>query len=233
MIALTLAAAAPRDVPVIPGADEARRWAAEELARTVYQDAKPGLGAQVLSWLKHAIADFLNGLGSLGGTTGLLVAVCVLVLAIIAAVLLVRPRLNRRAAQGPAVFDGPAALSAGRHRELARAAVERGDLATAVLEQFRAIVRAGEERGAASAAPGLTAVEMAGGLQLAFPHHGPALARAAELFNAVRYGHAEPSRAMYNELTATDAAVAATRPLHPDGGFDGAAGSFAWTAGGQ
>ncbi|PYI69273.1 DUF4129 domain-containing protein [Arthrobacter livingstonensis] len=207
----------PFDVPVTPGADEARRWAAEELAKKVYQDAKPGLGAQILTWLKDALSDFLNGLGSLGGGTGLLVAVGVVVLAIIAAVIVIRPRLNRRQAQNPAVFDGPATLSAGQHRDLARSAVERGDLATAVAEQFRAVVRAGEERGATSPSPGRTAAEVAGELLRAFPAHGPALLRAAELFNAVRYGHADPERAMFEELVATDNAVSAARPVYADG----------------
>ncbi|NVM97511.1 DUF4129 domain-containing protein [Arthrobacter sp. SDTb3-6] len=231
---LTLAGAAQFDVPVVPGAGEARRWAAEELAKKVYQDARPGLGAQILAWLRKAFADFLQGMGSLGGNTGMLVALGVVVLAIVAAAIVVRPRLNRRAAGKMAVFDGTAALSSGQHRSLARSAVERGDLATAVSEQFRAMVRSGEERDATSAGPGRTAAEIAGGLGQAFPAHGTALRHAAELFNAVRYGHAVPDRGMYDELVATDLAVSSARPVHAGDTFDtfgGAAGGPAGKVG--
>ncbi len=214
MFPLTPAAALALDVPVTPAADEARRWAAEELAKKAYQDAKPGLGEQILAWLQGALSDFLDGLGSLGGNTGLLVALGVVVLAIAASVIVVRPRLNRRRTQQSVVFSGPAILSAVQHRDRARSAVERGDLAAAVTEAFRAIVRAGEERGATSPSPGRTAAEVAGELRQAFPAHGQALLRAAELFNAVRYGHAVPDRAMYQELVATDSAVAAAKPAH-------------------
>lgn len=226
MTTLTPGTGVPLDVPVIPGADDARRWAAEELAKKAYQDARPGLGAQLLTWLKKAVTDFLHGLGSLGGNTGLLVALCVVVLAVAAAVIVVRPRLNRRAAQRAEVFDGPATLSAGQHRDLARSAVERGDLATAVTEQFRAIVRSGEQRGATSPAPGRTAAEIAGELQRAFPGHGPALLRAAGLFNTVRYGHTEPTRAMYDQLAATDKAVAATKPAFADSSIEVVGGGW-------
>ncbi|ALE06679.1 hypothetical protein AL755_16450 [Arthrobacter sp. ERGS1:01] len=204
------------DVPVTPGADEARRWAAEELAKAVYQNAKPGLAEQFIAWVKKALAGFLDGMGSLNANAGLLVVIGILLVAVIAAVAVVRPRLNRKRARDAAVFAGPSVLTAGQHRSLARAAAAAGDLDTAVSEQFRALVRAGEERDVVSPAPGRTAAEVAAELQRAFPAHGQALLRAADIFNAVRYGHAKASQSLLAELVATDRAISAAKPVYAD-----------------
>ena len=49
--------------PVLPGRDEARRWAEEELAKPEYRAAAPG-------WLDRAWADIMDWLRSLdGGST--------------------------------------------------------------------------------------------------------------------------------------------------------------------
>ncbi|MGA7206977.1 MAG: DUF4129 domain-containing protein [Specibacter sp.] len=205
------------DVPVTPGADEARRWAAEELAKKAYKDAKPGLAGQIVAWLKEAFNEFLNKLGALNGNVGLLVAMGVVVVVAIACVLIIRPRLNRRKSRQAAIFDGPVLLTAAGHRTLARSAVERGDLATAVSEQFRAMVRAAEERAVITPTPGRTAAEVAADLGRAFPLQEKALARATEIFNSVRYGHADPTLALYEELLATDNALAAAKPVYDDG----------------
>jgi len=210
----TLLATQGSDVPVTPGADEARRWAAEELAKKAYQDAKPGLAQTVLDWLGQALKELVGGMGSLPGSTGILVVVGLLLLAIVAAVVVIRPRLNRRKAKDSFVFDGATLQTAAEHRALARSAAGRGDLATAVSEQFRAMVRAAEERGISAPAPGRTAAEVAADLRLAFPAHGHELVRAAEIFNSVRYGDAEPTVSHFQELVATDTALAAARPVH-------------------
>ncbi|WP_104089538.1 DUF4129 domain-containing protein [Arthrobacter sp. GMC3] len=207
-------AALGADVPVTPGADEARRWAAEELAKKAYQDAKPGLAETVLNWLGQTLKELLDGMGSLPGSTGLLVVLGLLLLAIVAAVVIIRPRLNRRKPSDDHIFDGTTTQSGAEHRAMARAAVERGDLEMAISEQFRAIVRAAEERSIITPTPGRTAAEVAADLRLAFPARAPDLWRAAEIFNSVRYGHAHPTLSHYQELVATDAALAAAKPVY-------------------
>lgn len=207
-------AALGAEIPVVPGADEARRWAAEELAKKAYQDAKPGLSQTILNWLGQALQQLLDGMGSLPGSTGLLVILGLALLAVVAAVVIIRPRLNRKKAKDAPIFEGSTTQTAAEHRELARSAVERGDLATAVSEQFRAIVRAAEERHISAPAPGRTAAEVAADLRLAFPAHGQDLLRAAEIFNSVRYGHTEPVLPQYQELAATDKALTAAKPAH-------------------
>ncbi len=63
-------------------------------------------------------------------------------------------------------------------------------------------------------APGRTAVEVAAELALAFPANVSALRRAADLFNAVRYGNVPPTQDMYEELVATCQTLAATKPVY-------------------
>lgn len=215
-MALQLVRAALRadGVPVVPDADEARRWANEELAQKAYQDAKPGLAELVVDFLKRALDDFLSALNVANGGIGLGIVVGLAVIAILVIVLILRPALNRKKATTAPVFEGEQFLSSAQHSKLAKAAAQAGDFGTAVSEQFRALVRAGEERDISVMAPGRTAVEVATELQLAFPAHVPALRHAAELFNAVRYGQVPPTHAMYAELVATDSALAATKAVY-------------------
>lgn len=202
------------EVPVVPGADDARQWAQDELAKQLYQDAKPGWAEQIGQLLMQALAELLGKVGVAPGQTGLVIVGAVAVLAVVAVVLIVRPRLNRRKLRELAVFAGAASLSANEHRARARAAAAVGDFRAAATEQFRALVRAAEERDISMPAPGRTAVEVATELERAFPGHAVQLHRCAELFNAARYGQETPTVDMYGEIAATDTAVAATMPVY-------------------
>ncbi|MEO6529752.1 MAG: DUF4129 domain-containing protein [Specibacter sp.] len=204
----------PGSVPVVPDADEARRWAQEELAHKAYQDAKPGLADRVVEFLRQALDDFLNGLKTVDGSLGLGIVVGVAVIAILVIVFIIRPRLNRKKAVPAAVFEGEQVLTSQQHGKLAWAGAQAGDFGTAVSEQFRALVRSGEERDISAMAPGRTAVEVAAELALAFPANVSALRRAADLFNAVRYGNVPPTQDMYEELVATCQTLAATKPVY-------------------
>lgn len=208
---------APLNVPVVPGADEARRWAQEELSRQVYQDAKPGWAEQIFAALRRGLGDLLGRLGVAQPNVGLVVLVALLLLAIVAIVLVVRPRLNRRHAQPAGVFAQATVLTAAQHRALAQAAARAGDHGTAVGEMFRAMARAAEERDVSVPALGRTASEITAELERAFPHQGRELARSAELFNAVRYGDLPATPAMYRQMVDVDAAIAAATPHYADG----------------
>lgn len=204
------------DVPLVPDADQARRWAQDELAQKVYQDARPGWAEQLLNLLERALGELLNSIGVADGRTGLAIAVAVMLLAIVAIIFIVRPRLNRKTSGVAAVFSDSPFMTAAQHRTVARAAADRADLRTALSEQFRAIVRAAEERDVIVPALGRTAFEIAAELSLAFPTHSLALQHGADLFNAVRYGQQQPTLAMFEELAATDQAVAATSPRYAE-----------------
>lgn len=213
---LPLNAAALRlaEIPVAPGADEARQWAQDELSQQLYQDAKPGWAEQLGQLLMQALAELLQKVGVAPGQTGLVVVGAIAIVAIVTVVLMVRPRLNRRKQQKSAVFEGAAMRSAQEHRAQAAAAAAAGDFRTAATEQFRALVRAAEERDISMPAPGRTAVEVATELERSFPGHAGQLHRSAELFNAARYGQETPTVAMYEEIAATDSAIAAAGPRY-------------------
>ncbi|WP_104109311.1 DUF4129 domain-containing protein [Arthrobacter sp. N199823] len=204
------------DVPVTPGADEARRWAEEELAKQSYQDAKPGWLRQIMDLLGRALQELLNNVGTAQGNIGLSVVIGLVIVAVLVIIFIVRPRLNRRKAVGKAVFAADVTLSAEQHRKLAKAAVNAGDLHTAINEQFRALARAGEERDLTARTPGRTAVEIAAELELAFPGFAAEIHHAADLFNAVRYGKVPPTQSMFEALLSTDTAVASATPLYAD-----------------
>ncbi|MBO1266824.1 DUF4129 domain-containing protein [Arthrobacter cavernae] len=213
MICSLLAATEP---PVTPDRDEARRWAIEELAKPQYPAAQP-------SWLDQLWRDFLDWLASLdSGNTGpngdIAVALfgALAVVLVIVAVILVRPRLNARRRTAKDVFDGEPALDADVYRSRASAAAGRSDWQTAVVEQFRALVRSAEDRTVIEARAGRTADEAAAQLGQAF---GPARQRldsAATVFDAVRYGKAGASAADYEAVRNLDADLEAMKPA-----FDG------------
>jgi hypothetical protein len=81
-----------------------------------------------------------------------------------------------------------------------------------VLDGVRAVARAAVERVVLDDAPGRTAHEVALALAGPFPGEADALLRAADAFDAVRYGdqRATPDRA--RDVLALDERLAGTRP---------------------
>ena len=204
-------------VPVVPGGDQARQWAEQELSQQVYRNARPGLGEVVGQWIIGVFTDLLNGLTGLNASLGLVLLLVLLAALVVVAVWLARPRLNPRRSDAPAVFDGMAVLTSAEHRALATTAAGNGDFSGAVTEQFRAIVRAAEERAVLDPRPGRTADEVTAALDMAFPALGEPLVRAAQTFNSVRYGHAVPTGSDYRELVLLDRALLDQRPAYDDG----------------
>ncbi len=175
----------PADVPVLPGAEQGRSWAREELAGPGYE--RPGLVRRGLEWLLDQLQrlPLPEGNGSALATGVLLVVVALLL-----AWALRRaggPLARRGAAAGDAVFEaGP--RSAAQHRADADRAAAAGDWRTAVLERFRAVVRELEERGVVPEQPGRTAGETADAAGTRLPALAAELRAAARLFGDVRYG---------------------------------------------
>ena len=216
-----LAARLQAEPPVLPDRGEAGRWAAEELAKAPYRDAAP-------SWLDDALAEFsrwlrsFSGDGAPAGDSGYAVPLLLVIAAvvIVVAVLVVRPRLNARRSADGKVFDAGAPLSPDAHRGRAAAAAARGDWATAIVEQFRALARAAEDRAVLDPQPGRTAGEVAARLGRAFPVHARELDEAALTFDAVRYGGADGGPREHEALARLDAALAGTAPDYRDAGTD-------------
>lgn len=194
----------------LPSRDEARAAARRELSRPAYDEAKPPLLQRFVEWLLGKLSDLLDRTTANvpAGKWGLLL-LAVLVAALVA-VVLTRLRPSRRL-RGLEVFEAGQVRSAAEHRAAAEAAAARGDLALAVTERFRAVVRELETRGVVDPRPGWTADEVARAGGTAVPGVAAPLRQAAMLFDEVRYGGRPATAATYATLVALDDEVAGAR----------------------
>lgn len=184
----------PRDVPVDPDDEEARRLLEDELNRA---DAPP---EEPPSWLE----DFLDWLRQLlgggqpageppagvdaGPTVGIIVAaVLVVALLVVAFAIFGVPRLRRRSRVTGDLFGEDDDRSSAQIRSAADRAAADGDFTSAVVEVFRSLARDLAERGAVLAFPGTTAQEFGRRAGAVFPAAGGRLLDAAEVFDGVRY----------------------------------------------
>lgn len=217
------------EVPLEPSREQARSWAREELARREYSAAEPGPLERAIAW----VLERLEAL-SLPGNPSEAVAWTVLALLVAVVIVLVlrrtglpgRPPRGRRGARE--LFE-TAATTAAQHRAAADAAAAAGDLRTAVLERFRALVRDLEERAVLVEQPGRTADEAARAAAAALPALAEPLARAARLFDDVRYGDLPATPDADRSLRQVDDAVRRERPARA-GATTVAAGASAGAA---
>ena len=197
--------------PVLPDAEEARRWAAEELAKPEYRQAAPGwlesFWEGILEWLRSLDASSADA----GPLPSSLIGIAIAVV-IAAGVMLARPRLNAKVRQAREVFGMDSPLTAADYRqraETAAAAAKRGD---AVVDRFRALVRSAEDRTILNPQPGRTADEVARELALPFGAYAHRLSHAARTFDAVRYGNHPALQADYLGIAGLDAELESARP---------------------
>lgn len=204
--------AVPWDVPVVPGRDAARDAARHELLDPGYRAHQPSLWERIAGWVLEHLKKAFDS--TAGGAPGGWWAVVLLIVLAVAVVLGVRARLgpmaaaHRRAAE---VFSGAARTAADHHRA-ADAALAGGDLAGAVQERFRALVRGLEERGLLEERPGYTADEAASEAARLLPGCADALRTAARVFDDVRYGERAATAYGHEQVAAAVAAVRAARP---------------------
>lgn len=198
-------------VPVDLGRDEARDLARDELSKPSYDRDEPLL-SRVLRWFVEQIERLLEAATG-AFSSRLAVAAIVAVVVMLAVVIVLRTGpLARRSARrlGPVLPDRR--RTAAEHRASADAAAARSDWNTAVVERYRAVVSALEERGVLDARSGRTADEAARETGAALAGVAEPMRRGASLFDAVRYGGADAVAADDAALRALDDAVAAARP---------------------
>ena len=202
--------------PVLPGAEEARRWAAEELSHPEYRDAAPG-------WIETLWEDFLDWLSTLdgsadaGSTVPSPVIGVVIAVIIAAAVIIAKPRLNPRARKAREVFEPEGMLAAADYRQRAEMSAAAGRWADAVVDRFRALVRSAEDRTILEPQPGRTADEVARDLAFPFSTEAQRLDRAAVTFDAIRYGNRAADAGDYRAMASLDDALEALKPVRrPD-----------------
>lgn len=197
--------------PVVPGSDEARRWAEEELARPEYRDADPGWVAGFWESLRDWLRSLDGGSVGEGASASPWIGVAMAVL-IGAAIIIARPRLNAKAKRPEDMFDADPTVVATAYRERAAAAASAGDWNAAVVDCFRALVRTAEERNVLDARAGRTADEVVQDLAVAFRAEAGRLAEAARTFDGVRYGNQPAGRAAYARMLELDIALRSLKP---------------------
>ena len=197
-------------VPVDIGRDAAAAAARDELAKPVYAAHRPSLSQQIVDWVTHLVGRVLDAVTSVapGGVVGLVVLALVLALVVAVVAFRVGP-LSRSATADRMVFTG-ATRSAAEHRADAERAAAAGDWEEAVLQRFRALVRALEERDVLDERPGRTADEAAADAALSMPASAAELAWAARQFDEVAYGGRHATQVGYQRLVALDDAAART-----------------------
>ncbi|GAA2725981.1 DUF4129 domain-containing protein [Cellulomonas aerilata] len=202
------------EVPVVPDAETARRWATEELADPAYHQ-DPSLLDRFLEWLDSLFAGAPDAL-PLPPLAVVALVVLVLLLVVGIAFWVAGPvRAARRTATASVVVLGDDTRTADQLRAAADDAAARGDWAAAVLERFRAVVRSLEERAVLVDSPGRTADEAAEAAGARLPARTADLRRAARLFDDVCYGKASADADADAWMRALDRQVAGTRPAGP------------------
>jgi len=195
-----------------PTPTEARDWLSDELRGSDYQD--PWLES-VVRWIidqLRALFDGANRLANGGVSTVITVLVALVVIALLVWVL---PKVRReRAVTGAdgAVLED-LSITARTYRDRAAQAIRDGRLDDAVLDGFRAIAKDMSDRTLLDDAPGRTAHEVGLALASPFPDHAERLARAADVFDSVRYGHRRATADQAVEVQQLDAELVKARPV--------------------
>jgi hypothetical protein len=196
-----------------PTPPQAREWLTRELHGVGYQD--PWLESAI-RWVLDRIGKFLEGAQKLAGLSPVFTALVALV--VVALLAWVLPKVRREpvaAAPGGGVLES-LAFTASHYRALAAAARRDRRHDDAVLDGFRAIAREMSSRTLLDDAPGRTAHEVSLSLASPFPDHAERLARVADLFDAVRYGHRHASGQQAEQVHLLDEDLARARPQLQD-----------------
>jgi hypothetical protein len=195
-----------------PTPAEARRWLRDELSGTDYHD--PWLDS-VIRWVLRQLAKLLDGVSNLANN-GLSPVITALVAVVVIALLVwVLPKVRRdsvAARQNGAVLVDPT-ITPSTYRTLAARAYADRRYDDAVLDGFRAIAQDMSDRTLLDDSPGRTAHEVSLQLAQPFPDHAGRLAQAANIFDAVRYGHRRATAAQADHVMQLDAELIETRPV--------------------
>src|SRR6266568_4105636 len=145
-----------------------------------------------------------------GGWCGLIALAVIAVLAVTVIIFWVRPARTRRAAAA-AVLSGET-LTARDYRRAAERLAAAGDYAAAIVEGVRAIAAELAERDVLPPRPGRTADELAAEAGAELPGLADDLRAVTRLFDDIRYGDKDGSRAGYQLVSQVDKDVRAARP---------------------
>jgi len=195
-----------------PTPAEARTWLSEELHGSGYRQTWLG---SVRQWVVDRLVALFDAISrSANGGVSMVITVLV-ALAVIALLAWVLPRVRREpVVAGPdgAVLED-LTITPGTYRRLAARALTEGRYDDAVLDGFRAIAKDMSDRTLLDDAPGRTAHEVSHDVGHAFPDHAVRLAQAADVFDAVRYGHRRAGSDQASQIQQLDTELVGTRPV--------------------
>lgn len=207
------AALTPAEVPVVPDAETARRWATSELADPIYH-RRESLLDLALRWLLERFAEMQGALGNVDARLAALVLAVVVIVGVLIALGVAGPvRRARRARQGSAEVFVDDERTAAELRASADALAAAGRWSEAVLDRFRAILRSLDERAVLDDRPGRTAHEAAVEAAGVLPSCATHLHRASRLFDDVCYGDSHATSDDDAWLREVDATVRSTKPI--------------------
>lgn len=201
--------------------DTGRKWVEHELSKTEYSDTDLTPLEQLGQWL----SDIWNAIvsGALQGNSPWLILIVVVALAAIVGLIIWRVRrVGLRKTTLPLSAFDPVVASPepGPWRDSARAAAQRGDMRSAVIDSARAIFAVLSQKHIVTLDSASTASELSRTAGGALPEHRLELARVAEVFNDLLFGEdsARTSTASlpatYTEFLALDEALSALSPRH-------------------
>ena len=194
--------------PVEPDAEDARQLLLDELSDPSYAESQP-------TWfdlISQAVVDWFSSLslGEGGGPPALALVIGAIVLAAaIAGAILVYglPRWRARSRASTDLLGENDRRTARELRRDAERAASAGDYSLAIVERYRAIARALDERTIVTAQPGTTAHGFARAAARQFSAHAVALDTAADLFDGVRYLGRSGEQNHYTAVRELDEAI--------------------------
>jgi len=202
-----------------PGADEARQWVADELAKDEYHDGRSIL-ERVMQWIAERVRDLQDAQHQGPGVGLPPIVTALLVVLLLAAVVwvLTKVRVEQRTLKDRTPVLGDSVLSSEQFRSRGEQAFGEGRWGDAVLDYTRAIARSADDRTLLTDAPGLTAREIGVQLTEVFPAHAGRVIGSTDLFDAVLYGRLEANRQDAELVRSTDEALKRSRPALPGHG---------------
>jgi len=202
-------------IPVTPDPDTARRWAENELSKSIYRHGE-SLADRIGRWLSDLLNKLLNaGSGSSIPPIGYLLGAIVLIALIVVATRIAIPAAQQRRRRGTPVLLGDDARTAQQIRDAAQASARAGDHTAATLDYFRALVRGCEERVIIDDRAGRTAREAARDIASSINQHFAELRAAAITFDALCYGHRDGTAEDSSRMRDLESALRGARAVQP------------------
>lgn len=198
-----------------------RDWVEHELSKKEYSDTDLTPLEQIGQWLSNVWDSLVSG--ALSNNSPWMILIVIVALAAIVGLIIWRVRRVglRRTSLPLSAFDPVVASpEPGPWRDSARAAAQRGDMRTAVIDSARAIFAVLSQKHIVTLDSASTASELSRTAGGEVPEHRRQLAHVAGVFNDLLFGEnpdgTSPASlpATYHELLALDESLSALSPRH-------------------